>query len=62
MIKVTFIIVFLNHRYIWDPLALCSSNCLLESLMMAVLETPKHVAFLKNVNNKNFGCVRLYIV
>jgi hypothetical protein len=25
-------------------------------------ETPKHVAFLINVNNKEFGCVRLSIV
>jgi hypothetical protein len=24
--------------------------------------TPKHVAFLINVNNKEFGCVRLYVV
>jgi hypothetical protein len=29
---------------------------------MAVWETPKHVAFLINVNNKEFGCVRLCIV
>jgi hypothetical protein len=30
--------------------------------MMVVLETPKHVAFLIDINNKEFGCVRLNIV
>jgi hypothetical protein len=30
--------------------------------MMAVKKTPKHVAFLIDVNNKEFGCVRLNIV
>jgi hypothetical protein len=37
-------------------------NCLLEGLMMAVQETPKHVAFLIDVNNKEFGCVSLNTV
>jgi hypothetical protein len=36
--------------------------CLLEGLRMAVLDTPKHVALLIDVNNKEFGCVRLKIV
>jgi hypothetical protein len=30
--------------------------------MTAVQETPKHVAFLIDVNNEEFGCVRLNIV
>src|SRR5215510_13506107 len=29
--------------------------------MVVVLNTPKHVAFLIDVNNKEFGCVRLNI-
>jgi hypothetical protein len=29
---------------------------------MAVVETPKHVVFLVDVNNKEFGCVRLNIM
>jgi hypothetical protein len=30
--------------------------------MMAVKETPKYIAFLIDVNNKEIGCVRLNIV
>jgi hypothetical protein len=53
-----------NIRASWDPIGVVSycTNCLLEGLMMAVWETPKHVSFLINVNNKEFGCVRLSIV